>query len=140
MKDYWFPGESEPKDPAWWRPIERFAEIVVGIAHVPLLLPCDFMLMGRVERRGRPGIWEYKHKDTRRYLQIDDALTVYRYIAPRDLEGNGRYVRDRGGWRSALARLELDLFEYPRDLDWYCDGCQALLAQRQTVLEGRLDV
>ena len=135
---YWFPRASEENDPTWWRPLEAFAELVADRTDAPLVLPCEFMLMGRIDRRGRTGIWEYKHKMSRRYLQIDDTLVVYRYVPPADLDScDGRYVRDRGGWRAALGRLELAQWARPRNPDDYCESCNALFARRAARLAGR---
>ena len=77
--------------------------------------------MGRIDRRGRTGIWEYKHKESRRYLRIDDALVIYRYVPPADLDScDGRYVRDAAAGGRAPPAGTGGSRARPRDPDDYC--------------------
>lgn len=126
---YWTPPRDGADDPSWWRPLATLAELLAVVPDVPMVVPCDFRLVGRVERPGRAPIWQYRHKTTGRFLHIDDALVVYRERV------TGRLGRDRGGWRSALARLELGVADRP-DPRGHCGQCRALLARRERARDG----
>lgn len=67
-----------------WTPLERLAK---AIQHLD---PADFMWMGSAELRGQT-VQQYKHCDTRRYLNLDDGGHAY--------DGNGRR---HGDARSAV--------------------------------------
>jgi hypothetical protein len=91
------PEELDPIPDEWWEPL---VAVEARMQESPRLLDrClrvgDFMLMGRVRRRGRPLVYLYKHKDTRRYLNVDPRLDAYAYMAPRDLASTapGSYHR-----------------------------------------------
>lgn len=128
---YWTPPRDGADDPSWWRPLATLAELLAVVPDVPMIVPCDFRLVGRVERPGRAAIWQHRHRTTGRFLHIDDALVVYRERV------TGRLVRDRGGWRSALARLELAVADRP-DPRGHCGQCRALLARRERARDGPL--
>jgi hypothetical protein len=101
-----------------WRPLEAVSSLVRQRPDLPHFHPGEFMYMAAV-RSTRPDlvIHLYKHVDTRRYLNLDDAGHAYAYI---DSEGDrvchgfsGRYRR-HGNLVDALDRLELHLFETVR--------------------------
>lgn len=118
----WFPPEGADNDPVWWEALRRVAALTRRAADLPTLHPCEFMFMGRVDRRRRASIWLYKHIWSRRYINLDDAGHAYRYIPPLDLMSDrpGRYVVRRG-LLDALIHLELDAFG-PDDRH-KCVGC-----------------
>jgi len=92
----------------WCAPLHLFQE---RIAHHPLAVffdVDDFMLMGGWERPGRPLLILSKHGYTRRYINVDVAGDVWRYIAPRSYSDRnpGRYVR-LASVDDALVRLNL---------------------------------
>ena len=89
------PEAVDPIPDEWWEPllgVERLMQ------ESPRLLDrCfrveDFMLMGRERRRSRPLVYLYKHKDTRRYLNVDRQLRAYVFVAPRSGNSDGSYRR-----------------------------------------------
>jgi hypothetical protein len=101
------PSPEDALDPAWWAPLERVARLVVGVPAYQFFDLDDFMLMVRLVRPPRPAITLYKHRHTRRYLNLDDAGHAYRFIPPRDEpKSNGRYVA-HGDLQEALDHLRL---------------------------------
>lgn len=52
-----------------------------------------FMWMGWAVRPDGPPIARYKHGITRRYLNLDEDGTAYRYVAPPDPGWCGSYIR-----------------------------------------------
>ncbi len=68
----------------------------------------DFMIMGGWRRRGKPMIYLYKHRHTRRYINVDMNGTAWRYVEPAHLDDDhpGSYRR-LPGLDVAVARLEL---------------------------------
>jgi hypothetical protein len=120
---FWTPPRDGTNELSWWRPLSTLCELLALVPDAPTIVPCDFRLIGRVDRPGRAGIWRYRHKATGRFLDVDDALVVHRERV------TGRFARDRGGWYSALRRLELEVAPAP-DGAGYCAYCRALLARR----------
>jgi hypothetical protein len=104
-----------PVPDEWWEPL---LAVETRMRESPRLLDrCfaidDFMLMGRDRRRSRPLVYLYKHRDTRRYLNVDVRLNAYRYVPPRRLTDGG------GGSYRRLTSLEegvdgVGLWELPR--------------------------
>lgn len=74
------PEELDPIPDEWWDPLLAVEAQTATSAR--LLDRCfrvdDFMLMGRDRRRGRPLVYLYKHRDTRRYLNVDARLNADR--------------------------------------------------------------
>ena len=114
-----FPSDAAPLDAEWLDPL------LAAVPHLPdeppfsFFDPGDFMVMGRVRRRGHPPITLYKHIHTRRYLNLDPQGRAYRYVPPLPWEdGEGRYRR----LPSLLDGMEhLDLAELP----WLKPGLEA---------------
>ncbi|GEM_PF-2866669 len=90
-----------------WSPLEQFCLILSNRAETPYLSPGDFMHMGYVCRPGLPGIWQYKHVDTRMFINIDKSghsYSVFRYHWDGPLQVvSHRSVAD------TLDRLDLEL-------------------------------
>jgi hypothetical protein len=106
-----FPSEDEPLDPSWFEPLQLVSATIAGNHRYRFFDSKDFMIMGRVVRSPRPSIVLYKHRFTRRYLNLDDTGRPHRYVAPRDgATGHGRYLVHRD-LRAALDHL--DLWELP---------------------------
>ena len=116
---HWYPPEGTENDPEWWSVLERVALLTQQSDSLPTFAACEFMFMGRQDRRRRR-IWLYKHVATRNYLNLDDEGHAYRYVAPADLDKPGRYVPYRR-LSEALAHVELDLL----DTAWRYDRCRA---------------
>ena len=103
-----------------WEPLERFARLVWQMPELAQFHPIEFMFMATV-RNQRLGIriHLYKHVDTRRYLNLDDAGHAYAYV-PRATEEeldrpefSGRYRR-YGNPLDAIDGLWLWEFEVRR--------------------------
>jgi hypothetical protein len=101
-----------------WTPLERLSCLVRQCPDLPQFHPAEFMYMAAV-RRARPDlvIHLYKHVDTRRYLNLDDAGHAYSYVH-REVDRvssdfSGRYRR-HGNLVDALDALGLHLFETDR--------------------------
>ena len=75
---YAFPTESEPLEP-WFEPLHLVAAAIAGNRLYRFFDCDDFMLMGRVVRTKRPDITLFKHRYTRRYLNLDATGRPYRY-------------------------------------------------------------
>lgn len=117
-----FPPTEGPLDDTWTSPLDmvRRALLGAGRRHSDQFLDvADFMIMGRLVRPGRPDIVLYKHRFTRRYLNIDPDGHTYRYHPPRRLHSNhlGSY-RPHRSLRAAVDHLGL------RDLPWMKSGLE----------------
>ena len=83
------------EEPEWW-PLAALARLARQNAALPSFHEHEFMYMGAVSRpRDRLKIHLYKHGDTRRYLNLDDAGHAYAYCGPtagdHDDQSGGRY-------------------------------------------------
>jgi hypothetical protein len=102
-----------------WAPIENVARLARRSAELPSFHEAEFMWMGAVRHdRKRLTIHLYKHRDTRKYLNLDDAGHAYAYrhveSDPRDELTGGRYRR-YGDLVAALEAADLWRFaEEPR--------------------------
>lgn len=136
---FWYPEEGSDNDPAWWRPVEMIAAPTRQSDNLPTIAACEFMFMGREDRRRRASIWLYKHYLTRNYLNLDDAGHAYRYIPPRDemSKAPGRYLVHRR-LSVALARLQLWLFPVAdrEDLCRSCEQCEGSLRRERYLTRG----
>lgn len=102
-----------------WAPLEQLAAVVWQSPALPQFHPGEFMYMA-VVHGGRPpvGIHLYKHIDTRRYLNLDDAGHAYAYQFrvgdPETQDFGGRYRRYRG-IEAALEAADLRIWDsgYP---------------------------
>jgi hypothetical protein len=121
-----FPDETGPLQESWLVPIQTFMRVMPVNAYSRFFDVDDFMIMARKVRSGRPSIVLYKHRHTRRYLNLDADGRTYRYLAPRaNTDGDGRYVAEPNVDR-ALGSLELwllpwmkpELALFRRGLDW----------------------
>lgn len=109
--------DDGPLDSSWLQPMLSVADTLARSSRWAdqFFDPRDFMIMGRLNRRGRPRLVLYKHIDTRRYLNLDDDAWPYRYYPPRSLtSGTGHYRRHRKAV-DAIDNLELWLLPWFRD-------------------------
>jgi len=92
----------------WCGPLHQFQERIAHLAIAQFFDIDDLMCMGGWRRPGRPLLILSKHIYTRRYLNIDMAGDVWKYVAPRELsdERSGMYRRLKTV-DEALARLGL---------------------------------
>lgn len=105
----------DPDEPEWG-PLEAVARVSRMTPELPSFHPGEFMYMYRVdnERKGLR-IHLYKHIDTRRYINLDDAGHAYEYCGSVAEEitaehFGGSYRRHRS-LADGIAGLELWLFE-----------------------------
>jgi hypothetical protein len=85
-------------DAPHWGPLEAVARLSRSTDALPSIEEADFMYMAYVEsRRRRLRIHLYKHIDTRRYLNLDDAGHAYQYWGPVDLDVDDEDDSDHGG-------------------------------------------
>lgn len=107
------PPHCHPLPDEWTRPLDSVARAIDGVRPYRHFALGDFMIMGKEVRRPRPDVVLYKHRYTRRYLNLDQAGHAYRYIGPKNVEStySGRYVAHRD-LRRALDRLELWLLPW----------------------------
>ena len=100
-------GADRPRDPEWFRPLYGLWSAVPHTPPFDRFDPDDFMLMGRVLRIVGPHVTLYKHRFTRRYLNLDASSLTYRYVGP-PLESfrSGEYRRQP--LTDALRALGLD--------------------------------
>lgn len=68
-----------PEEPTW-APLEAVARVARQSSELPSFHEAEFMYMGAVSR-ARTGqlIHLYKHRDTRRYLNLDESGHAYEY-------------------------------------------------------------
>src|SRR2546428_6943806 len=94
---FWHPPEGSESDPRWWDALSRVAELTRGSPAYWLLVPCEFMFMGRIDEPDGTRIWLYKHKWRRTYINLDDAGRAWRYVPPRNLrtDYSGQVGRSR---------------------------------------------
>ena len=99
-----------------WGPLEAVARLSRMTPELPSFHPGEFMYMYRVDnRRKRLRIHLYKHIDTRRYLNLDDAGHAYEYCGsvsdPIDVKNFGGYYRRHRNLAEGIARLTLWKFD-----------------------------
>jgi hypothetical protein len=85
---------------AVWQPLEAIARVARSSAQLPPFHEGEFMFMGTVSNAcKRLDVYLYKHRDTRRYLNLDVAAHAYAYLGPVslavDTTTGGRYRRFR---------------------------------------------
>jgi hypothetical protein len=107
-----FPEGDGPLDPEWFRPLFDLFPTIPAEGSLKYFDPDDFMVMGRIVRPPRPSITLYKHRYTRRYLNLDASGQAYRYFAPPLGSGRSGQYRQHKELRSALSGL--GLWELPQ--------------------------
>ena len=98
-----------------WEPLEQLAATVWQCPELPQFHPHEFMYMAAVHGgRPRVTIHLFKHIDTRRYLNLDDAGHAYAYQPrvgdPDTMDTGGRYRRYRST-HAALEAVDLAAFD-----------------------------
>lgn len=127
-----------------WAPLEAVARLARQDPALPSFHEAEFMYMcAVVNKRKRLQIHLYKHRDTRRYLNLDDAGHAYEYCGPAPASfdpGSGGRYRPHRSLRDALRQVDLWLFDaepsfwrsFPPD-KWPADEVRPVL----TIVEGR---
>ncbi len=100
-----------------WRPLEAVARLSRTSSQLPPFHEGEFMYMGAVtNRRKRLTIHLYKHIDTRRYLNLDDAGHAYEYCGPAPGDHDDEWTRGRyrlhRSLDAALEAAELWIFDW----------------------------
>jgi hypothetical protein len=100
---------------AVWQPLEAIARVARSTAHLAPFHEGEFMFMGTASNAcKRIDVYLYKHRDTRRYLNLDVAGHPYAYLGPAspavDTTTGGRYRRFRS-LRDAINHLGFWDFE-----------------------------
>ncbi len=90
--DLWHPPTDLPHHFEWWRPL-LIATRALRQARYPWLIHLDEMsLTGRVDRRGRPSIWVYKHAASGGELYLDDTGQAYKFTRTPNARAYGRFA------------------------------------------------
>lgn len=98
-----------------WAPLEAVARLARHDPGLPSFHEAEFMYMGAVtNRRKRLRIHLYKHRDTRRYLNLDDAGHAYEFRgpAPDSSDDSGGRYRAHESLIDALKQVDLWLFDH----------------------------
>ena len=112
--DLWYPPEDEAPLLEWWTPL-LLAASAARRERLPWPIHLDdFMLMGRVDRGTRPAVWIYKHRDSRRELNLDATGQPYKFTRTPNGNSYGRFTACR--IRQALVLADLPTFVEPV---WY---------------------
>lgn len=112
-----YPDPDQPFNPDWIAPLLTVAAALEKSTRIAdsFFDPDDFMIMGWYRRRGKSTIMLYKHRDTRRYLNVDSEGTTYWYVAaPLHSRSEGSY-RHYATLRLAVDRLGLWELPWMRD-------------------------
>ena len=106
---YEYPEPDQPFDPAWIAPLLAVDEILAKSLRIAdsFFDPDDFMIMGWYRRPRRSNIMLYKHRDTRRYLNVDGRGRAYRYVPPPNLESEDDGYRRHPTLRAAIDHIGL---------------------------------
>lgn len=106
--DLWHPPTDEPHLLEWWYPLIT-ASRTLREARYPWLIHVDqMMLMGRVDRAGRPAVWVYKHTESRGELYLDATGQAYTFTRTPNGRSVGRFTRcdlTAALWRADLPRF-----------------------------------
>jgi len=110
MPAHWLTLHESP-DLSAWRPLERLAAQAAARPGLPPVDPDDFLYCARITRAELPVLHVYRHVLTHRYLNVDEAGVVWRYIGPGPKGEDPRYafVEDLA---DALAMTELTRAEH----------------------------
>ena len=112
--DLWYPPDDEAPLLEWWTPL-LLAASAARRERIPWPIHLDdFMLMGRVDRGSRPAVWIYKHRDSRRELNLDATGQAYKFTRTPNAPRYGRFTACR--IRQAIFLADLPTFVEPV---WY---------------------
>ena len=105
MELYWPVFETT----ASWAPLERIVSVASDMRRVPRLRAVDFLYLTRLQAPGRPTLHVYKHRWTRRSLNVDNAGHAYRFggAARGDCGEVGGWYEQHRDLLAAIAHLGL---------------------------------
>ncbi len=90
--ELWYPPEDEAPLLEWWTPL-LLAASAARRERVPWPIHLDdFMLMGRIDRASRPAVWIYKHRGSRRELNLDATGQAYKFTRTPNASSYGRFT------------------------------------------------
>jgi hypothetical protein len=112
----WTPRDDEAELHEWWRPLIEFA-LRLRVERFPWpAYVDDFELFGRVDRRGKPAIWTYRHRVSRGFVSVDGEGRPYRFISYRKGPSLGRFAEcdlRRAAWSAGLPDV-VEPVDWPR--------------------------
>jgi hypothetical protein len=112
--DLWYPPDDEAPLLEWWTPL-LLAASAARREQIPWPIHLDdFQLMGRVDRGARPAVWIYKHRGSRRELNLDSTGRAYKFTRTPNAVSYGRFTACR--IRQAIFLADLPTFVEPV---WY---------------------
>ena len=89
--DLWYPPDGQPQLLEWWQPALIASSTLRQRRYGWLIHIDELMLMGRIDRSGRPSIWVYKHKESRREIYLDATGAAYKYTLTPNARSHGRF-------------------------------------------------
>jgi hypothetical protein len=103
--ELWYPPKDRPHLLEWWRPL-ILASAAARRARFPWPLHVDEMvLVGRIDRSGRPSIWVYRHPASRGEVYVDATGLPYRFTKTPKGKALGRFTQceiSTALWRAGL--------------------------------------
>jgi hypothetical protein len=91
MPAIWFKPEDRVH-PDWFKPLEELARRAADDSSLPPVNPDHFLYAARIERNGFAVLHSYRHLGSRKYLNVDDEGTTWRYTSS-DRVGDERYAQ-----------------------------------------------
>ncbi len=89
---FWRPEPDTPYQFDWWLPLIRAGRRALEDEVPWLILLDEWELVGSVQRKGRPDIWTYLHRQARGELPVDMTGQAYKFIANRRGPSPGRFT------------------------------------------------
>jgi hypothetical protein len=91
--DLWYPPDDQAPLLEWWLPL-LLASAAARRDHVPWPIHVDeFRLRGRIDRRDRPPVWVYHHKDSDQELYLDATGQAYKFVRTPNGRSPGRFTK-----------------------------------------------
>lgn len=89
--DLWRPPHDQPHLFEWWRPL-LLASRAARTARVSWSIhPDEMVLVGRIDRSGRPDVWVYRHPEARGELYVDGTGQAYKFTRTPNGRSYGRF-------------------------------------------------
>jgi hypothetical protein len=121
---------------AWCMPLHLVEKAVAGQPFANGFSVWDFMIMGRIDDE-HGSIVLYKHRDTRRYINVDNTGHAYRYSPGRPQRGRrGDYLPLRT-LSEAIAELNLGFLNFAARNDALSDARDEVPTVRTAAMRRR---